>query len=163
MPQRAPIGLATCKRLLSVSAGIDGVRTSAKAAEESQKAVNLMLRKAGVEAAKLLKLKKTKTVTLEILAMCFADGKCLGVHETDLTSAPRKGKGERNVPRAGAEKIFRGALGEAHINAQAKDALVGAAEAYLRTLGKNAGLMAAAAKRQTIQGADILAATKLRM
>lgn len=158
---RDDIGLATCKRLLTVGSEIQGARTAEQAAKEAQKAVMSVLEKGGAEAAELLKLTKTKTVTLDIVRACFV-GKCLGVRDADLSSAPRKGKGQRGLPLAGVERIFRMKLADSsRITDDAKKALVGVAEAYLRSLGHNAGLMAKAGKRNTIQAADILAARKL--
>jgi histone H3/H4 len=165
MPSHGPIGVATCHRLLSAGSGINGVRVSKEAAEEAQKAVRLMLERAGREASGLLRLKKTKTVNMEVLSLCFRNNQCLGVGEKDLTSAPRKGKGQRGVPVAGAATIFRSKLSQGDRLGDDGDvgkALVGAAEAYLKALGKNAGLMASAGRRTTIKGADLVAATQLR-
>jgi len=161
MPSRDDIGLATCKRLLATGSNISDVRTSAIAATEAQKAVTSMLQLYGSKAAAVLKQKKTKTVTLSTLEYLFS-GNCLGISRVDLSSAPRKGKGQRGVPLAGVERIFREMLeSDGRITEDAKKALVGAAEAYLHTLGKNAGLMAQAGRRKTIQGSDVLAARKI--
>lgn len=160
---RDDIGLATCKRLLSAGSEISDVRTSAAAAEEAQKAVKHILYEAATEAAKLIKIKGTKTVTLEIITACFSKGACIGVHERNLSSAPRKGKGQRGVSLAGVDRVFREKLAnDSRITEDAKKALVGAAEAYLHALGRNSGLMVKAAKRKTIHAADILAARQLR-
>jgi len=164
MPTRDDIGLATCKRLLGVESGIPGVRVSAPATVQAQAAVMQLLVDAGIEAAKLLKLKKAKTVKFDVIAAIFADNKCLGIRGSDLASAPRKGKGQRGLPLRAVERVFREQLPQgSRLSEEAGKALVGAAEAYLHNLGKNAGLMALAAKRNTLQGADVLAARKIRM
>lgn len=161
MPAKDDIGLATCKRLLSNGAIMKDVRTAASAAEEAQKALTSFLHTYGAKASAFLKEKKTKTVTLGTLEYLFA-GNCYGVSTADLSSAPRKGKGQRGIPLARVERIFREKLaGDSRITEDAKKALVGASEAYLKNLGKTSSLMAQAAKRRTIQAADVLAARQI--
>jgi histone H3/H4 len=160
---RDDIGLATCKRLLAAGSGIADVRTAKEAAEQAQDAVKQMIHDAGTKAASLLRLKKTKTVDKDMIIACF-EGTCTGISVSNLVSAPRKGKGQRGVPLAGVDRIFREKLsGDSRVTGEAAKALVGAAEAYLRSLGRNAGLMAKAARRNTIQGADIVSARQLRL
>jgi histone H3/H4 len=158
MPKsRLPV--APCHRGLQTFCGIPKARVGQQAAIKALEAVEDLLYRAGVDAAKDLRLMKKKTVTVEVLADVLVKA-CTGIKRSDLDHEPR-GAEVRGLPKIAVVDCFSKGLGDFNIADKAKSALVGAATAYLRALSERAGLFATAGKRQTINAGDVSAARKL--
>lgn len=157
--KRDDIGLATCKRLI-LQGSSKADRITEDAVIESRKAVKSFLKEVGRSSSRILRMKGSKTVSQDVLEAVFLDSmRCYGVKSSDLSSAPRSGQGQRGLPLEGVVRVVKKSLEAGdRISDEAKKALVGAAEAYLKALGANSNLMVQAGRRQTIQAADILAA-----
>ena len=164
--RRDDISQSALKKLLKRGAGakftkgVDSVRTSEDALEQTQKATEAFLRHVGEKAVDLIKYKKAKTVKLETLQEIAKHLACKGIKASDLQHEVRAGAGQRGLSQAGVVRVFQQGFGDNRISEDSKEALVGMAEAYVMKIGANAGIMAVAARRTTLQGADVVAAIK---
>ena len=76
---------------------------------------------------------------------------------SELAFHHHRGKNEeKGLPQAGVVRAFKEHLGEGmRLSDDAKGALANAANAYLASVGKRAGMMAMAGKRVTIHEGDV--------
>lgn len=163
MSRSTELPLASCKRIVLSGSSKDVARMGDKAATEARKQLELVIKKLAADCGEQLRLQKRSTVNMNILLHCVHHTlACRGIQDADLTSTNRKGKGQRGVPQAAVVRLFKKAAGkDVRVDEDAKAALVGLSEAFLRTLGHRGSLMAMAGKRQTIQAADVSAAARL--
>ncbi len=162
--ERSKVGLATCKRILIAHSAIPDVQVSALATVAAVKAVINVLKKGAASAVAIMAASgKGVTVNMKIIVSVFVD-KFTGVHLLDVEAIHTHTKSNKPaIPKASVVKVFRSGLRPGdHIGKDAALALSSIAEAYLRTLAKNAALLTKAAHRVTIQEADILGAQRFQ-
>lgn len=156
--RRDDIGKATCHRLLAQGAFKDA-RVSDEAAKAARKHLKALLREVAVSCQKELDISKKKTVSLECVERAML-GHCVGIKREHLMPKGHK-EGHRGLPQAGVERQVHKALSKGvRISDDAKKALVGGAEGYLKELGHRAGDMASAGKRKTLMVGDINSVAK---
>ena len=162
MVRRSDIPRASCKRIVQSGAHGSASRMGEDATEAAHLQLDLLIQKLGSEAAKQCKLMKRETVNLAVLkSVVEAHASCKGVKDDDYVHANRAGKGQRGLPKAGLVRHFKLSAGDKRITEEAANALVGVSEAFLRNLGSKASGIALAAKRQTMQAADIKLAASM--
>lgn len=150
---RENIPAASVQRLLKD--GVSGkIRVSGPAVQKAHGLVQAYLMKAGREAASVSKAAKMQTIKDRHAQLALLNV-CAGVGEADLGAVDHK---KRGLPVAGVSRVFREAAGNIRVSADVEKMCTSAAEAYLKTLGRRAAMIAQAAKRQTLLEADIAAA-----
>ncbi len=158
---RKNIPSASCQRVVKSGSSSEVSRMGDDATKAAQLQVKLLITHLGEQCAKQCLLMKRETVNLAVLKSAVdSHASCKGISASDFVLANRVGKGQRGLPKAGLVRDFKKAC-DKRITAEAANALVGISEAFLRHLGMKAGVIAKAAKRQTIQAADIKAAASL--
>ncbi len=91
-------------------------------------------------------------------------GKCYGVKAGDLLYTQNKGPGQRGLAIAGVRKVVTKKMAaDTRIGATIELALVGIAEAFLRSLAHNAGVIARGAGRITVQKKDFVGARQIQL
>jgi len=163
MSRSHELPLASCKRVLLAGAPKGVSRMGEDATKECRQQLELLVKRLGKDCAEMLVLTKRKTVNVDMLSVVVSKMHgCKGITSADLSHHVRKGKGMRGLPEAAVKRLFKKALGgSSRVTDEAVSALVGASEAYLRHLGHVSATLAGAAKRQTIQAADVSAAARL--
>jgi histone H3/H4 len=154
--KRDSIGLAPCHRELAAGA-FEDARVSKLAAKAAKKAVKELLARAARDLAERASLMKRKTVSAEMVEAVLV-GKCEGITRSDLIKGHKDKK--RGLSQAGVVRTVKKHT-DLNISEDAKKALVGAAEAYLRSLGQRAGMLARAGKRSTLLENDVKSAKQM--
>ena len=133
------------------------------ATKEARNQLELLVKQLGKDCGEMLRLTKRQTVNMDILQSVVGKlHSCKGIKTADLSHQTRTGKGQRGLPEASVKRLFKKALGaHGRVSEETSQALVGAAEAYLKHLGHVSAAMARAGKRQTIQAADVSSAARL--
>lgn len=155
--RRDAIGKASCHRLLSEGSqgGVD--RVSADAAKEARAALKSLLKQVSADCAQYCVDSKRQTINLAAVERAVV-GKCYGIKKADLLSHGHKAD-HRGLAEAGVVRVVKKAAGgKLRVSDEAKKALVGAGEAYLRALGQRGSMLARAGGRKTLLENDVKSA-----
>jgi histone H3/H4 len=155
--KRADISSAGTKRLLKGAAANKAglkVRVSQKAADQGQDACQKLIRDLAKSINGLMALGDRQTIQKKhVIAACEAVAPhCVSGAENAIQS----NKGTRSdISDEGVRRQAKQAGLKYRMTEGAKTALRGAVEAYIRSIGQNAGCIVKASKRSTVQDRDI--------
>jgi histone H3/H4 len=135
-----------------------GARVSEDAAKVARKHVKSLLKDVAERCQAELVVSGKKTVSLGCVERSML-GHCNGITKGSLIKGHKEA--HRGLPEAGVVRVVHKSLPKGvRISDDAKKALVGGAEAYLKELGHRSGDMAAAGKRKTLMEGDVNSAAK---